>query len=165
VPFTVHTDAVAGLALVRYRELHGVEEIVEAIGKLSTDPELRPLPLRVHDFRDVELHASADELRGLSRRAAASVEGRWTDGERSARRSASIAPSQLTFGLLRMLDAFLDQSVRGLDAGEREADDLHRVVHTFAEAAEWLGLPRDYRDPCACQVTLRSPGSDHEHCP
>ncbi len=95
--------------------------------RLKMDPAFLPSFRQLCDLREVtELEASTTHLRDL---AAQQVFA-------SGSQRAFVAPTDLYFGLARMLQTFCD--LEGSRIG---------VFRTMAEAEEWLELPTEKSDP------------------
>lgn len=85
-----------------------------------------------HDVRLVDADVPSGEIRAVA------TAGPKDADPSNVRKVAVLAPSDLTFGMMRMLAAMRERP--GL---------VLNVFRDLDKAAEWLGLPTDFGDPFA----------------
>jgi hypothetical protein len=131
VAYVVRPDQRLGCIFVRYEGDIGETDLRAVVETLAGDPALRELPRRLHDLRAARLTLSGVEVRALAERSRQLARDLG-----AARRSALLTPEPAVFGQARMYQSYTDGLERALG-----------VFRSFAEAAAWLGLPDDTRDP------------------
>ncbi len=130
-------DEEHGCAFLRYRT---ASEVHDTLLRLTVDPSLVPSRHRIHDLRGIRRQVGTEEVLDLARSAVTL----WRDArEIREGRVALLVLDDLAFGLARMFESYADSMVEGLGVPSPKL----KIVRSFPGAAEWIGLPADYRDP------------------
>ena len=99
------------------------EEIARAADRTLADPDFEPGMDALVDLRDASLAAlTSDDLRDMVRHARSRIPRRG-----SGFRAAWVAPRDLEFGLVRMLEVFME-----------DLPSEHRLFRDINEARRWL---------------------------
>jgi len=124
---------------VRFEDKVTLDEILDVIDLLVAEPAYRAITRRLHDYSRADGTLSAAEVKRLAAHIR-TTRSSLTTAEQEQRRSAALLSSDLKFGLGRMAAAFFE------GPSGNPFTDFH-VVRTYAEAAEYLGLPSPDYDP------------------
>ncbi len=130
MPYVLKSDNDLGCIFIRWRGTFSREEGAAHYREIAGLVSFQQGSHLFHDVRLVDVNVPASEIREVARAKSPNVD---SDNDRKV---AVLAPSDLGFGMMRML------------ASVREHPGLTlNVFRDLEQAKAWLGLPADLGDP------------------
>ena len=130
MPYHLKVNVEVGCVFIKWRGVITRESYIAYQRDVETSPAFRPGLNRFHDMRDVDVNHTPEDIRRFAAYAAE------TAARHGARNSATLAPTDLAFGMSRLAHGEL--SDLNLD---------HRTFRDMDAAMTWLGLPEKIGDP------------------